>query len=138
MSLQYNIATLINDRLNKILSDCGNSAVFQLWTGSEPAHCLTAASGTNLTSDTIPAGGGAWLASASGGAIALTGTWTLNGAVAGTAGYFRIYNSATTTCYVQGSVTLTGSGGDMTMDNTNIAPSQVITVNSFTVTGGNQ
>jgi hypothetical protein len=138
MALQYNIATLINDRLNKILSDCGNSAIFQLWTGAEPAHCLTAASGTNLSSDTIPVATGAWLAAASGGSVAKTGTWTLNGLAAGVAGYFRIYDSGTATCYVQGSVTLTGSGGDMTMDNTNIASSQVITVNTFSITGANQ
>lgn len=139
MTLQYNIAKLINDRLNLILTDVGNSAVFQVFGGAgEPAHCVTGNAGTALTSDTIPAGGGAWLAAASAGAVAKTNTWTLNGATAGTASYFRIFDSNTATCYMQGSITATGGGGDMTMDNTNIAVSQVITVNTFTITGGNQ
>ena len=59
------------------------------------------------------------------------------GSAAGTAGYFRIKDSTNTTCHMQGTVTLTGGGGDMTMDNTNIASGQSITVNSFNLTAGN-
>jgi len=138
MAIQYNINPLINDRLAKLLADAGNSAILRIWTGSMPAHCATADSGSKLTEDTIPSGGGAWMGSPSAGAVAMTGTWTLNGIASGTAGYFRIYDSGITKCYMQGTITATGGGGDMTLDNTSIASSQVITVNSFTITGGNQ
>ena len=54
----------------------------------------------------------------------------------GTAGHFRIYASDGTTAHMQGSVTMTGGGGDMTLDNTNVAVGQQITVNTFTITAG--
>ena len=135
MSIQYNIATLINDRLNKLIADAGNAAIFRIYSGSMPANCATASSGTKLTEDSLPT---TWMAGASAGSVAKSGTWTLNGLAAGTAGYFRIYDSGLTTCYMQGTITATGGGGDMTLDNTSIAISQVITVNTFTIVGGNQ
>ena len=136
MAIQYNIS-LINDRLNLLNTDAGNSALFRIYSGAMPAACVTAASGTKLSEDVIPVATGAWMAGASAGAAAKTGTWTLNGIAAGTAGYFRILDSGAVACYMQGTVTATGGGGDMTMDNAVIANAQVITVNSFTITGGN-
>jgi hypothetical protein len=38
---------------------------------------------------------------------------------------------------MQGTVTISGGGGDMTLDNPNIAQNQVVTVNTFSVTAGN-
>jgi hypothetical protein len=38
---------------------------------------------------------------------------------------------------MQGSVTLTGGGGDLTLDNTNIAAGQDVLVTSFTYNRGN-
>ena len=134
MSIQYNIATLINDRLNKLLADAGNAAIFRIYSGSMPANCATAASGTKLTDDTLPS---TWMAGASAGSVAKSGTWTLNGVAAGTAGYFRILDSGATACYMQGTITATGGGGDMTLDNTNIASGQSVTVTGFTLTDGN-
>lgn len=59
------------------------------------------------------------------------------GLAGGTAGYFRIVDSAGTTCHLQGTVTATGGGGDMTIDNTSIASGQTVNVTSFTLTDGN-
>ena len=134
MSFQYNINKLITDRLNEISTDVGTSPYFVLFTGAEPAHCATPSSGTQLNSDQLPS---TWMASAAAGTASKTGTWTLNGTTGGTAGYFRIYDSGSATCYIQGSVTITGGGGDLTMDNNIVANGQVITVNTFTITGGN-
>ncbi|MDV7392299.1 hypothetical protein RZS08_13125, partial [Arthrospira platensis SPKY1] len=82
-----------------------------------------------------------WMSAASAGSKARLGTWSGTGAAgagSGTAaGYFRIFDSAGTTCHMQGTVTITGGGGDMTLDNPNIAQNQVVTVNTFTVTAGN-
>jgi hypothetical protein len=82
-----------------------------------------------------------YLAAASSGSKAKSGTWSGTGhanAGAGTnAGYFRVYDSAGTTCHIQGSVTATGGGGDMQLDNVSIASGQTVTVNTFTLTSAN-
>ena len=39
------------------------------------------------------------------------------------------------TAHIQGSVTATGGGGDMTLDNTSIASGQTVTITSFTLNG---
>ena len=39
--------------------------------------------------------------------------------------------------HLQGSVTATGGGGDLTLDNAVIAVSQVVTINTFTLTDAN-
>ena len=70
------------------------------------------AAGTTLATMTLPSD---WLAAASGGSKAISGTWQDASADAtGTATHFRIYQGAT--CHFQGSVTSTGGGGDMTVD----------------------
>ena len=64
------------------------------------------------------------------------GTWTVAAVAAGTAAHYRIVDNAGTTCHEQGSVTLTGGGGDMTLDNTSIAAAQVVTITAKTLTAG--
>ena len=57
---------------------------------------------------------------------------------AGTAGHFRIYTGpAGTVCHLQGTVTATGGGGDLTLDNAVIAAAQSLTITGFTLTDGN-
>lgn len=55
---------------------------------------------------------------------------------AGTAGHFEIIDSSGTTCHIQGTVTATGGGGDMEIQNTSIAAGQSITVTSFAINAG--
>jgi hypothetical protein len=50
----------------------------------------------------------------------------------GTAAHFSIDQGAT--CHIQGTVTATGGGGDMTIDNTSIAVNQQVTITAFTFT----
>ena len=71
---------------------------------------------------------------AASGSKTLLGAWADVGAAAGNAGHFRIYQSNGTTAHMQGSITATGGGGDMTLDNINIAVAQVVTVTGFTLT----
>jgi hypothetical protein len=76
------------------------------------------------------------MAAAASASKAKTGTWTGTFTGAGTVGYFRITTSAgnaATSCEIQGTVTATGGGGDMTLDNTTAAASQAWTVNTFTI-----
>ena len=133
MSLQLSVAAR-NAGLDAYETAVGVSAKLGIYSGSPPANCAAADTGTLLATLALPSD---WMANASGGTKALAGSWTGVGLAAGTAGYFRIKDSTNTTCHFQGTVTLTGGGGDMTMDNTNIAIGQAITVNSFNLTAGN-
>lgn len=134
MSLQLG-TTVRNARLDTIESTIGTSPILKIRTGSAPADCATADSGTVLATITLPSD---WMAAASSGSKAKSGTWQDASADAtGTAAHFRIYDSGGSTCHIQGTVTATGGGGDMTLDNTSIASGQVVTVSTFTLTDGN-
>lgn len=133
MVMQYSV-TLRNNQLDQVESTTGVSAKLQLRSGAAPANCAAADSGTLLAEIALPSD---WMAAASAGSKAKSGTWTGSGAAAGTIGHFRVKDSAGTTCHIQGTVTATGGGGDMTVDNTNIAVGQSVTVNTFAITAGN-
>lgn len=133
MALQYGVAAR-NGQLDALETAVGTAPLLEFYTGAMPADCATAASGTLLDSQALPSD---WLAAASAGAKAKAGTWTGTFGAAGSVGYFRIYDAAHTVCHVQGTVTATGGGGDMTMDNVVAANGQAWTVNTFSITGGN-
>lgn len=132
MALQFSVAAR-NSRLDAIETEAGTSAILKIRTGSAPADCATADSGTVLASMTLPSD---WMAAASGGSKAKSGTWSDSSADAtGTAAHFRIYKSDGTTCVIQGTC---GIGtGDLQLDNTSIATGQTVTVTTFTLTDGN-
>lgn len=138
MTIQYS-TTLRNNKLDSIETTISTAPLLRLYNGTAPANCAAALSGNTLLAEgALPSD---WLSAASAGAKALNGTWTLTGqagAAAGTAStFFRIYDSAGTVCHVQGTVTASGGGGDMTLNNNSIANTQTVTVASFTVTAGN-
>ena len=78
-----------------------------------------------------------WMAAASGGTKAKSGTWSGTADAAGTAGHFRLKDTTDTTCHMQGSVTATGGGGQLELDNVVIASGQTITITAFTLTAPN-
>ena len=133
MTIQYS-TTVRNAQLDQKETTIGTAPLFVIYSGAMPANCAAARTGTKLSQDALPSD---WLAAAATGAKAKAGTWTLNGIAAGSAGYFCIRDSGDSVTHMQGTVTATGGGGDMTLDNIVIASSQVITVNTFTVTDGN-
>ena len=127
--------TVRNAMLDTIESTISTSAILKIRTGSAPATCATADSGTVLATLSLPSD---WMAAASGGTKALSGTWSDTSADAtGTAAHFRIYDSGGTTCHMQGTVTVTAGGGDMTLDTVSITSGGTVTVTSFTLTAGN-
>jgi hypothetical protein len=135
MTLQYS-ASVGNAKLDAIESTIGTSAVLKIRTGAPPANVAAADTGTVLATLSLPSD---WMAAAAAFAKAKSGTWQDTSAdAAGTAGHFRIYASDGTTQHIQGTVTATGGGGDMTVDNTSFAAGQSFTINTFTITGGNQ
>jgi hypothetical protein len=134
MAVQFSVAVR-NARLDAFEITCGTAAIMRIRTGAPPANCAAADTGTVVATLTLPSD---WLATASGGSKAKSGTWEdLSADAAGTAGHFRIYDTAGTTCHQQGTVTATGGGGDMTVDNTVFAAAQAFTVTGYTLTDGN-
>ena len=134
MAIQFSVAVR-NARLDSIETTVGTSAVLRIRTGAAPATCATADSGTVLATVNCPTD---WLAAASGGTKSITGTWQdLSADNTGTAAHFRLYDSAGTTCHLQGTVTATGGGGDMEVTSTSFTAGQSFTVNTFTLTDGN-
>lgn len=133
MAIQLSVAVR-NAQADAFETTTGTGAKLQIRSGSAPADCATADSGTLLCEMTLPTD---WLNNASAGAKTKAGTWSGTGAAAGTAGHFRIKDSTGTTTHMQGTVTATGGGGDMTLDNTSIASAQAVAVSSFSYTRGN-
>lgn len=132
MAVQLSV-TARNNRLDSIETTVGTSAKLYIRTGAQPASCADADSGTVLATFDLPSD---WMAAASGGAKAKSGTWQDTSADAtGTAAHFRVKDSGGTTCHIQGSV---GQGtGDLQLDNTSIVAGQQVTITGFTLTDGN-
>jgi hypothetical protein len=134
MALQLS-TSVRNARLDAIETTIGTSAVLKIRTGAAPANCGTADSGTVLATLSLPAD---YMAAAASGSKAKSGTWEDTSADnTGTAAHFRLYASDGTTCHMQGTVTATGGGGDLTVDNTSFSAGQSFTITAFSLTDGN-
>lgn len=132
MAVQLSTAVR-NARLDAIESTAGASAVLRIRTGAQPANCAASRTGTVLATVTLPSD---WMAAASGGTKALSGTWQDASADAtGTAAHFEIMDSGLTTCHMQGSVGT--SGTDMVVDSVSFTAGQQFNVTAFTLTDGN-
>lgn len=131
MAAQYSGAVR-NAMLDAWETAIGVSAKLQIFTGSKPANCAAASSGTKLVEIALASD---WSANASGGSKSMSSTpLAFTGVGDGNAGYYRIVDSAGTTCHEQGSVTATGGGGDLTLDNVSIATGQSGSITSFSKT----
>lgn len=128
MAFQYSVGVR-NAKLDQIESTIGVLAVLKVFSGAEPANCAAADPSGLLVTISLPAD---WMAAAASGAKAKSGTWSAAASGTGTAQSFRIYEATATTCHIQGAI-----NADMTLDNTSIATSQTVTVNTFTITAGN-
>lgn len=133
MTVQLSIAVR-NALLDAIETATGVSAKLRILTGTQPANCAAAQTGTLLAEIALPAD---WMSAAASGTKALLGTWQAAASAAGTAGHYRIVDNAGTTCHEQGSITATGGGGDMTLDNASITSGQTVTITSKTLTAPN-
>ena len=133
MTMQYSV-TVRNNQLDQVEVTAGVSARLQLRSGVPPANCAAADTGVLLAELLLPAD---YMSNAAAGSKAKLGVWSGAGVAAGVVGHFRLKDTTAATTHIQGTVTATGGGGDMTLDNTNIAVNQTVTVNSFTINAGN-
>jgi len=127
-----------NAELDAYEATVGASPLIKFFFEAEPANCGAADAGSARAAGTLPAD---WMGAAAAGVKSKAGAWTLTGQVAAGTGtdvtHYRIYDAAGTTCHEQGSVTVTGGGGNIEVDNVNIANNQVVTITGWTRTAGN-
>jgi hypothetical protein len=135
MAIQFS-TTLRNNRLDAIETTAGTAPVLRFYTGSPPATCATATSGTQLVTYTLASD---WAAAASSGSKSFSNT-PISGTSGntGTLGYYRLFDSTVTTCHMQGTITATGGGGDLTVDSVTVGSvGQAVNVTSWSITDGN-
>lgn len=130
MAIQYSLTHRTN-AMSQLNTDIGASCVIKLWSGSAPANCGTADSGTLLVQFAGNAGG---FGSAAAQVLTASAVASVTATASGTPGYFRIYpNSATSTnAVVQGTVGT--SGTDMILTAATVTSGQTINFTSLTVT----
>lgn len=141
--MQYSTTHRTNN-MSDLAPQIGASGIVKIFSGSAPANCGTADTGTLLATYALngtSAGAGAagvftfngtTTATASSSSNPISGTFV----AAGTAGYFRVYPSAATTtnAVIQGTVTVTGGGGDLQIGNVSIASGITLQIFSWTIT----
>ena len=127
MSLQFD-ATTRGSWCTTLNTNVGASAVLDIFSGSPPATCATADSGTLLASLTCNSGGFGTVASAVLTASAIT---PATAGATGTAGYFRLKDSGSVV-HLQGTVAV--SGADLNITNTSINSGDTVSVTSWTIT----
>jgi len=131
MTIQYS-TDVRNAKLDAVESEISTSPVLTIRSGSVPANCAVANAGTVLSTVSLPSD---WLAAASSGSKAKSGTWSDTSADAtGTAAHFRVHDSGGN-CHIQGTVGT--SSTDMVVDSVSFTAGQTFTVTTFTVTAGN-
>jgi len=138
MALQYSEAVR-NAQLDAWETGIGLSPVLHLYDGANPATCAGVPTANIIATGTFPAD---WSTAAAAGVKTILGApFTVTGVPAAAAGTtavaYRIYDTTNTVCHEQGVVSITGGAGDLTMDNTNVADAQVLSINTMTRTSGN-
>lgn len=123
--------TTLRTALAQAYCDALAGGSMKLFSGSVPANCAASDPATLLATGSLPA----TAATAASGTVTKAGTWTFTGGAGADTGtvatVYRLYRSGGG-CVAQGSVTITGGGGEMTIDNPNIADTQVGAVATFT------
>lgn len=129
MALQFS-TRVRNARLAAIETTIGASPTLRIRSGAMPANAAASRSGTVLATVALPAD---WFNAPSSALVTLLGSWADSAAdAAGTAGYFDI-TAADLTVDMQGTITATGGGGDMELDNTVFAVGQAFSVTAFSI-----
>lgn len=113
----------------------GTGVQVAIFSGAPPPNCAAANSGTELWRATLASD---WAAGAAGGAKAWNNL-PVSATVAnnGTPGHYREYASDGTTCHEQGTVTITGGGGDLTVDSTTWTAGQTFQITAKSQAHGN-
>lgn len=133
MAVRTRAATL-QAMLDAYETDVGATALLRFYTGAVQGTFGTVPAGTLIASISL----GDFMQAAT--AVGLTGatkiktasTLSVAAAAAGTVGSYALTLANATTVIEDGTVTATGGGGDITVDNTSVTAGQTVTLTSFT------
>jgi hypothetical protein len=135
-------AAMLDNSINTLLNGGTGDAIINIYTGTAPTDCETAPTGTLL--GTCPMNATPFQAATNQNPNArITANAIVNDTSAdttGTAGYFRVYSTNSTTdaskltCYIQGSAGVAGDTPDLTLDDKNIVVGGTISITSYTIT----
>ena len=128
--MQYSI-TVNNARLDSVETAISTAPTLKLYSGSAPANCAAADTGTLLVSMTLPSD---WMAAANAASKAMAGSWsgTASGGAGATPTHFRLFQGAT--CHLQGTA---GIGSGECQVNGTITSGQTVSVSSFVINAAN-
>jgi hypothetical protein len=131
MTIQLSVAVR-NAMLDAVETAIGTGAVVKLRSGAPPANAAAADAGTVLASMTLASD---WMAAAASGSKDFSSLpiEDTSADAAGTLGHYRVYASGGTTCHMQGTITVTGGGGDMTVDAVSVVVAQDIKITAWSL-----
>ena len=133
--MALNASTRLRNRRADVVEEIiGTGGILRIRSGAKPTTAADARTGIILAEINLPAD---FLTAAVNGVKSINGTWTdaaANGT--GPAGYFDI-EGAGGVIDLQGTVTITGGGGDLQVDNTSFATNQPFTITAFTLSEPN-
>ena len=110
----------------------GTTPRVEFRTGAKAALTTGPAAGNLLATFVLAAD---WASAPADGTVTLTGLPVIVDATdEGIIGHYRITNAAGTVCHEQGTVTATGGGGDLTVDNVNVVAGQSVLITSWSKT----
>lgn len=136
MALSFT-TTLRNNRADQITAAVGSSGKIRIYDGTPPANVGTALSG-NVQVAELPCS--STFASASSGGVLTVNTITNDASAdassTGPATFFRVL-TAGNTAVIQGTVSVSGGGGDLQLNTTNIVAAAIVSITSFVITEGN-
>ena len=131
-NLKYSNGTR-NAQQNGLITYAGTGALINIYAGSQPANANTAISGQTLLVTLTVSGS---FGTDSNGTITLSAVTNGTAVATGTAVFFRITKSDTTTVVMDGSVAT--SDADLVLNNTSIATGQVVSISAGTIIRANQ
>ena len=122
-----------NAILNQLVTDAGSGALLSFYTGTRPATGAALSGNTLLSQHTCSS----TLGTVSGGVLTLNAVGSATAGNTGTATWARLTTSGGT-FVADFSVTASGGGGDITINNTSISSGGTVTITaSGTLTAGN-
>jgi hypothetical protein len=131
MTIQLSVSAR-NAMLDALEVAIGTSAVLKLRTGAQPANCAAADAGDVIATYSLASD---WMAAAASGSKAFSSTPLTDSSAdnSGDLGHYRVYASDGTSCHMQGSITATGGGGDLTVDNVSVTAGQSVQITSWSI-----
>jgi hypothetical protein len=128
---------LAHAMLDQIETVIGVSAVVRFYSGSPPANCGAAPTGSLLATITLASDWAAAAASRRKTFSNMPLSFTGSGPGTQDLGWWGLWNNAVSVRSLQGDITATGGGGSMTVDAVSLSNGQTGSITSWSIAAGN-